>query len=288
MQATPQQLIILPADVELEVINQPDNGLFCSDLLSLTADLLADFKARYMSEPPPGRLTSLCAPMTLNCRLCGRTCCKRCEGTLDGAAASPDDGAAAGVAAGGICRAAAERKTAGSDRSGSANYHAVAGGSVERSSGGKDVVCGESTLRRRLQQESQSFRLIVEEVRMAYALGQLQSTSLPIGEIALNSGYQSGHALPRVFVSTMACCRSMYADENLLFSASGQGKKRNDGDNLHNGMGYGSVQGVGFRYSTQREALRLGLTGYARNLDDGSVEVLACGKKSRWRHLSPG
>ena len=41
---------------------------------------------------------------------------------------------------------------------------------------------------------------------------------------------------------------------------------------------YGSVQGVGFRYSTQREALRLGLTGYARNLDDGSVEVLACGE----------
>jgi acylphosphatase len=42
---------------------------------------------------------------------------------------------------------------------------------------------------------------------------------------------------------------------------------------------YGSVQGVGFRYSTQREALRLGLTGYARNLDDGSVEVLACGEE---------
>ena len=42
---------------------------------------------------------------------------------------------------------------------------------------------------------------------------------------------------------------------------------------------YGSVQGVGFRYSTQREALRLGLVGYARNLDDGSVEVLACGEE---------
>lgn len=41
---------------------------------------------------------------------------------------------------------------------------------------------------------------------------------------------------------------------------------------------YGSVQGVGFRYSTQREALQLGLTGYARNLDDGGVEVLACGE----------
>jgi acylphosphatase len=44
---------------------------------------------------------------------------------------------------------------------------------------------------------------------------------------------------------------------------------------------YGSVQGVGFRYSTQREALRLGLTGYARNLDDGSVEVLACGEEEQ-------
>jgi len=40
---------------------------------------------------------------------------------------------------------------------------------------------------------------------------------------------------------------------------------------------YGRVQGVGFRYSTWREARALGLTGYARNLDDGSVEVVACG-----------
>jgi len=44
---------------------------------------------------------------------------------------------------------------------------------------------------------------------------------------------------------------------------------------------YGSVQGVGFRYSTQREALRHGLTGYARNLDDGGVEVLACGESQQ-------
>lgn len=62
--ATPQQLIVLPADVELEVINQPENGLFCSDLLSLTPELLTRFKTRYLSEPPPGRLTSLCAPVT--------------------------------------------------------------------------------------------------------------------------------------------------------------------------------------------------------------------------------
>lgn len=41
---------------------------------------------------------------------------------------------------------------------------------------------------------------------------------------------------------------------------------------------YGNVQGVGFRYSTRQEALRLGLAGYARNLDDGSVEVVASGE----------
>ncbi|MHA6310848.1 acylphosphatase [Pantoea sp. S-LA4] len=41
---------------------------------------------------------------------------------------------------------------------------------------------------------------------------------------------------------------------------------------------HGRVQGVGFRYSTQAEAKTLGLQGHARNLEDGSVEVLACGE----------
>lgn len=39
----------------------------------------------------------------------------------------------------------------------------------------------------------------------------------------------------------------------------------------------GRVQGVFFRASTRQHALGLGLTGHAKNLDDGRVEVLASG-----------
>lgn len=48
---------------------------------------------------------------------------------------------------------------------------------------------------------------------------------------------------------------------------------------------YGRVQGVGFRYTTQHEAQRLGLTGYAKNMDDGSVEVVACGDSEQVEQL---
>jgi len=41
----------------------------------------------------------------------------------------------------------------------------------------------------------------------------------------------------------------------------------------------GRVQGVFFRASARHEAERLGIRGYARNLPDGRVEVLACGAK---------
>jgi len=44
-------------------------------------------------------------------------------------------------------------------------------------------------------------------------------------------------------------------------------------------MVHGIVQGVYFRYSTQREAQSLGLTGWVRNLPDGGVEIVCEGPK---------
>jgi acylphosphatase len=47
----------------------------------------------------------------------------------------------------------------------------------------------------------------------------------------------------------------------------------------------GEVQGVGFRWAVQNQADRLGLTGYAENLPDGSVRVEAEGAPDRLDQL---
>ncbi|MFD2177535.1 acylphosphatase [Veronia pacifica] len=55
----------------------------------------------------------------------------------------------------------------------------------------------------------------------------------------------------------------------------------------------GRVQGVGFRFHTAHEGLRLSLTGYAKNCADGTVEVLACGDEEninallKWLETGP-
>lgn len=55
----------------------------------------------------------------------------------------------------------------------------------------------------------------------------------------------------------------------------------------------GRVQGVFFRASTREQAQRLGLRGHAKNLADGSVEVLAQGEAAAldaleaWLRIGP-
>jgi acylphosphatase len=48
----------------------------------------------------------------------------------------------------------------------------------------------------------------------------------------------------------------------------------------------GRVQGVGYRYFVQRVAEELHVGGYARNLDDGRVEVYAVGAREQLSDLA--
>jgi len=47
----------------------------------------------------------------------------------------------------------------------------------------------------------------------------------------------------------------------------------------------GRVQGVFFRDNTRKRAIELGLNGYAKNLLDGNVEVVAEGDENKIKEL---
>jgi acylphosphatase len=55
-------------------------------------------------------------------------------------------------------------------------------------------------------------------------------------------------------------------------------------ERLH-GVVHGDVHGVGFRYFLLREAQRLGLRGWVRNRDDGTVEFVAEGRRTELDRL---
>jgi acylphosphatase len=56
---------------------------------------------------------------------------------------------------------------------------------------------------------------------------------------------------------------------------------------------HGTVQGVGFRYSTLQAAKRLGVSGFVRNRADGTVEIQVTGAADQvkalldWAHHGP-
>ena len=62
-------------------------------------------------------------------------------------------------------------------------------------------------------------------------------------------------------------------------------KPESDPDARLDAWVHGRVQGVGFRWWTRCRALELGLTGYAANLADGRVLVVAQGQREAGEKL---
>lgn len=204
--ATPDELIIIPANTDLEIVNQPAQGAFRSDLLLLSPELLSAFKAHYIQDYPPARLTSLCAPMSKGLTFMWDNLLNAVRSDLPAKLQEHQ--------AMGLLLALHHDGLTGPlliERSFNLTEQVrqIIMMSPSRLWTAQDIAgqlsLGTSTLRRRLQRESQSYRQIIEEVRMSFALSQLQTTALPIGEIASRCGYLSSSRFTARFRQHYGC-----------------------------------------------------------------------------------
>jgi AraC-like DNA-binding protein len=204
--ATPEELIIIPANTELEIVNQPEQGAFRSDLLLLSPELITEFKAHYIKDFPPARLTSVCAPMSKSLTFMWDSLLNAVRNDLPSALQENQ--------VMGLLLALHQDGLTGPlliERSFNLTEQVrqMIMMSPAKLWTAQDIAAqlslGTSTLRRRLQLESQSYRQIIEEVRMAFALSQLQTTALPIGEIASRSGYLSSSRFTARFRQHYGC-----------------------------------------------------------------------------------
>lgn len=204
--ATRDELIIIPANTTMEIINQPANGFFHSDLLMLSPEILAEFKAHYLKSWPRMTSQSLCAPLSEGLAFMWDNLLHAVRQDLPEALQKHQ--------AFGLLLALLHDGVAGpllvernSNLTEQVRQFIML--SPARAWTAQDVASRQAlsvpTLRRRLREESQSFRQIVEEVRMAVALSQLQSTRLPIGEIALQCGYLSSSRFTARFRQHYGC-----------------------------------------------------------------------------------
>ncbi|HCM1963926.1 TPA: AraC family transcriptional regulator [Salmonella enterica subsp. salamae serovar 56:l,v:z39] len=196
--AGPGELIIIPANTPLEIINQPAQSGFRSDLLLLSPEIIARFKTMYVQDYPPANLTFMWANV-LDAVRQGLPVGLQEHQAMGLLLALLHDGAAGPLLI--------ERRYTLTEQVRQLIMLSPAKLWTAQEIA-RRLAMGTSTLRRRLQRESQSYRQIIEEVRMSCALSQLQSTTLPIGEIALRCGYLSGSRFTARFRQHYGCLPS--------------------------------------------------------------------------------
>lgn len=204
--ATSSSLIIIPANTPLEIINAPEKGFFNSDLLFLSPEILNRFKQQYIHSVIPNQLTSLCAPFGTDLSYIWSTVLHAVRHNL-----SPTVQEHLVM---GLLLVLHQEGLAGplliEPRFNLTEqvrqivlFSPATQWSVDDVA--RQLSVGASTLRRRLQSEGQNFRQIVEEVRMSCALSLLQSTRLPVVDVALKCGYLSGSRFTARFHNHYGC-----------------------------------------------------------------------------------
>lgn len=196
MRAGPQHLILMPAGRELGISNFPGlHGHYIADVVTFPGSTLRNFSSRYGQQIMSHRRalkSDLCVPLD-------RHTTQAWDQLLASINADAPDalrthyGEAVllslclGGQAGPLLM---DRNDPLCER-----VQQLVMGSPERdwtvAHVAQHLNLGESTLRRQLANEGDSFRNILESVRLATALQWLQTTSRPIGEIAGASGYAS-------------------------------------------------------------------------------------------------
>ncbi len=194
--AGPQQLLLLPAGIEVSVANLPGPRGYFTDLVSLSPELLQNFRSRHgvlleaQSRAPLG--ASLCVPMSNPVMAMWALLLASLQQDAPAALQVHHlEGVLLALAlAGHVGPLLVDRRDPLSARLQQLlMLDPAADWTVARAAGRLHL--GESTLRRQLAQEGASFRAILEAVRLGIALHWLQTSARPVGEIAESSGYAS-------------------------------------------------------------------------------------------------
>lgn len=196
MRAGPNQLILMPAGRELGISNFPGpHGHYVADAVTFPVSTLRNFSTRYSQQIMSCRgvlKTDLCVPLDRHTTQAWEQLLAAINGNAPQALCTHyGEAVLLSLCLGGqigpllmgrndpLCERVQQLVMASPERDWTVASIA------------QHMNLGESTLRRQLAKEGNSFRNILEGVRLSTALLRLQTTSRPIGEIAAACGYAS-------------------------------------------------------------------------------------------------